>query len=420
MSISSYALLCSVPETFSMEHKTFTVDYKALLGPTIDPGVRDAAYSKPYLDFMQEVFDTMDREYYAPISKETYDEFREEYLIKVIARLKDKETVIPEIKYLGAGLLVQKLKDPTDIFSGFLPPKETEEFKSEVLGYEQGIGLTGTMTDKGYLINRVEFRSDSYAKGLRPGDILLKIDGADVIKMNEEQLKKALFPPLGTKLLLDIFFAETKVEKQVEVEVIEFFKETLASVPTGVPGMYYIKINQFNQTTGDDFTKLLTYYMTKGMNKLIIDLRGNGGGPPLAAREIASHLLPAGTDLFYFQRKNRPKILLRTLPSRIHYTGDLAILVDKGSGSASELFAGTLQKRGRAFLVGAENSAGKTFLKSMYNFEDKSMVILVTSLAYLYNGNTYDPSGLKPDFHAQPDVDLFGFLAKCFEQYDKK
>jgi C-terminal processing protease CtpA/Prc len=61
--------------------------------------------------------------------------------------------------------------------------------------------------------------------------------------------------------------------------------------------------------------------------------------------------LPAGTDLFYFQRKNRPKILLRTLPSRIHYTGDLAILVDKGSGSASELFAGTLQKRGRAFLV---------------------------------------------------------------------
>jgi hypothetical protein len=45
----------------------------------------------------------------------------------------------------------------------------------------------------------------------------------------------------------------------------------------------------------------------------------------------------------------------------------------------------------------------------MYNFEDKSMVILVTSLAYLYNGNTYDPSGLKPDFHAQPDVDLFGF-----------
>ncbi|MDD5439529.1 MAG: S41 family peptidase [Candidatus Omnitrophica bacterium] len=403
------------------EAKPYNVDYKALLNPTPDPAFDpDAPYVKPYLDFMKEVFDKMDAEYYKPVSQETYRQFASSFTTNVLSRLKDKQNVVKEIKYTGAGLLVQKLKDPQDTFSGFLPPKEAEEFKSSALGYELGIGLSGAMTDHGYVLYKVELRSDSYAKGIRAGDILLKINNVDVKTLNEEALKAALFPPLDTVVPLEILVKATGRVTPFNVKVIEFFKETLASVPTGIPGMSYIKINQFNEKTGEDFTRLMNFFIRQGMDRLIIDLRGNGGGPPLAAREIASLFFQSNTELIYFQRKNRPKVGLKTIPEPFLFKGRIAILIDKGTGSASELFAGTLRRYDRAILIGTERSAGKTFLKSMYYLEDKSMLYLITSLAYLFNGETFDPAGLKPDFTAPGNADLFKFVAKCFDTYYAK
>jgi carboxyl-terminal processing protease len=157
--------------------------------------------------------------------------------------------------------------------------------------------------------------------------------------------------------------------------------------------------------------------MRQGMNKLVIDLRGNGGGPPLAAREIVSYILPPGTDMIYFQRKNRPKALLKTFPTRFTYKGEITILIDKGTGSSSELFSWTLKGYDRAVLMGFENSAGKTFLKSMFNLKDESMLFLVTSLAYLYNGTTFDPNGLTPDFILPGEENMFPFIAESMDKY---
>lgn len=404
----------------SAEKKTYKVDYDKVLNPLPSPIPDNAPFLKPYTDFFQEVFDTMDREYYAPISRETYDTFVSGFKQKVLSRLKDKETVVTEIKYLGAGLLVQKLKDPTDSFSGFMPPKEAEEFQSQVLGYELGIGLSGHMTYKGYELDKVELRSDSYKKGIQKGDVVLKIDDVNVLKMSEEELKKALYPPLGTIVNLEVYFSKKKTTEKVGVEVIEFFKETLGSIPTGVPGMFYIKINQFNEKTGDDFIILTNFYIRQGMNKLVIDLRENPGGPPLAARDIASLFFKPGTELFYFQRKNRPKALLGTIFKPIHYDGQIAVLIDKGSGSASELFSGMMKQYNRAVIFGNENSAGKTFLKSMFKMNDESMLFLVTSLAYMSDGEQYPLSGVKPDIHVPDNVDMFKYISKCLDAYGKK
>jgi len=397
--------------------KTYRVDYNKFLLPKPDPDLKDTSHFEPYLAFLKEIYDTMDREYYLPVSKEVYESFKETYMAKVLSRLRDKEHVIPEIKFWGAGLLVSKLREPEDTFSNFFPPKEAEEFKSEVLGYSLGIGITGEMTPLGWFVKKVELRSDSYKKGIKPGDTILKINGRAIKTMDEKTLNDALFPSLGSILTLEFLSSATGKVISADVEVIEFFKETLSSVPTGIPGMFYVKINQFNKATGKDFTNLLRYFTTRDMRQLVIDLRGNGGGPPLAAREISGIFLPPGTELFYFQRKNRPKILLRTLIPPFQYTGKIAILINRGSGSASELFAGTLRTYDRAILIGTEPSAGKTFLKSMFNFDDKSTLFLVTSMAYLYNGEVYDLNGLQPDFIAPEKANLFGFIAKSFDSY---
>jgi len=240
-----------------------------------------------------------------------------------------------------------------------------------------------------------------------------------VLSLTSEELLAALYPPLDTVVNLEIFFPKTETISTVNVKIIEFFKETLSSVPTGIPGLFYIKINQFNRATGEDFTKLTLVFLKKGMEKLIIDLRGNAGGPPLAAREIAGLFFPPQEELFYFQRKNRAQIMLKAPNFKEIFNGPIAILIDKGSGSASELFSGTLHDHGKAILIG-EESAGKTFLKSLYHFEDESMLALVTSLAYLFNGKVFGTDGLKPDFMAPGDIDLFSFVNKCLDTYYEK
>lgn len=392
------------------------VDFNKLLNPNPDPAFKpDAAYLKPYHDFTKQIFDKMDVEYYKAVSRETYDRTMLAFSANVLSRIKDRNNVIVELKYTAAALVVRDLKDPTDIYSGFVPPREAPAFKSNALGYSLGIGITGSTTDAGYLVTRVEIRSDSFVQGIRPGDVILEIGGAKVKGMSAEDIKKALHPELNAVVVMKILSASTGKVSVLNVRTIEFLKETLAGRMTNMPRMSCIKIDQFNQKTGEDFNRILGYLMKTGTDRLIIDLRGNGGGTPVSAREIAGFFYPPKTPLFYFQRKNQPKVALRTEASRLHYKGDIALLVDRGTGSSSELFAGSLKRSGRAFVIGSERSAGKTCLKAMFSFEDKSLLYLVTALAYTQDGSVFDTKGVEPDFMLPKNANVYAFAAKCFD-----
>ena len=218
----------------------------------------------------------------------------------------------------------------------------------------------------------------------------------------------------GDAIILYVYLQSQNSIERIPLTFQPYFKETLRTKDTGIPGLFYVKIDQFNKTTGHDFQRLLGYFIRNKANKLVIDLRGNGGGPPLAARHIASYLLPPATELFYFKRKNRKKIMLHTFPSPIQFTGRLALLIDNKTGSASELFAGTMQSLQRAFVAGSP-SAGKTFLKSLYTFSDGSLLMLVTSPAYMYNGTRYNTSGIQPNYTLNEDDRLFKQLNDFFE-----
>ena len=167
--------------------------------------------------------------------------------------------------------------------------------------------------------------------------------------------------------------------------------------------------------------RFLSEIEQKENSALILDLRGNPGGPPLAAREISAFFLQGGEELAYFQKKGHPKAMLSVpeIPSQFQYQGKVAILVDEKSGSASELFSGILQRRKRAVLFGT-NTAGKVFLKSMFNFDDDSMLLLITSRGYYYDGATFDFKGVVPDYMVDDkDVDLIHYVANFLTSKDK-
>ena len=104
-----------------------------------------------------------------------------------------------------------------------------------------------------------------------------------------------------------------------------------------------------------------------------------------------------------------------TIPKEFHYDGPMVILIDKDTGSASELFSGILQKRGRTILMG-KNSAGQVMLKSMFNLSDNSMVLLVTGRGYHPDGSYFSFDGLTPDkvVEDNEEIDIVDYAATYF------
>lgn len=358
----------------------------------------DPAYQQ-YIDFFEEVFQTMEDNYYQPPNRQVYDRFIEQFNTKIYSQLKASNKSEDFVRWRSAALMIEALKTDEDIFSAFYPPEPAKEYEETVLGVGVDLGLEGTQTEQGFQITMIEPRCDAYQKGLRLNDVIVSINEENITALEQAQVEELLKPMQDTKTLIAFLEAQTQERKEITVETISFFKQMVFPMTIKVPYIYGLEIRRFNRKTAEDIFRFLQFFREQGpMKGLVIDLRGNPGGPPLAAREIASFFLPAGEDFAFFQKKGQPKALLDVpeIPQQYKYDGPIVILVDKKSGSASELFSGVLQRRRRAVLMG-ENSAGQVMLKSMFHFDDDSMVLLITSRGFHPDGMPFSFNGLTPD-----------------------
>lgn len=352
-----------------------------------------------YMDAFEEVYKTMQENYYAPVERSDFDRFIEQFNTKIYANLKKEGKSGDYVRWRSAALLVDFLKTDEDIFSAFYPPEPAKEYAQTVLGVRHDLGIEGRLTEQGFQTTQVEPRSDAYTQGLRIGDVITAIDVKNVMSMPEPEINEMLTPLIDTKVKIEYVNAATPVARHIEVLSKEYFKQTVFDVPTKYPKVYCLKIARFNRKTAEDLYRFLDYYKKSGpVAGLIIDLRGNPGGPPLAAREISSFFLKGGDNFAYFQKKGQPEAMLDVpvIPDELKYDGPMVILIDKDSGSASELFAGVLQRQGRTILMG-KNSAGQVMLKSMFNLSDTSMLLLITSRGHFPDGGVFSFDGLSPD-----------------------
>lgn len=356
------------------------------------------AIQQPYLDFIAGVYDEMDKNYYKPVSREVYEVFIKKYRKKYLSGIRYKPDRTGRLAHLGAGLLVLELKDPKDTFTNFVPPKEAAEYAKKIYGYEDGLGITGNMTGEVFLIDAVEARSDAFKQGIRAGNVILALNETGVNTLTPEQINYLLYPPIGTEVRLTVAIVEKKEVKTYDLVCEEYFKETVTDVPTGIDGVYYFKINRFNKETASDLKGYIKKYGPKNISYIILDVMDNPGGPPLAVREIAGIFLPPGEKLFYYKKKNEPEFGLVAPPSDVNYGGRLVVLVDKKSGSASELLAGTLKAHKRAMVMGQEPTAGYAFLKGAKRFDDGSMLAMVTGEAFLFDGTLLGTDGVEPNY----------------------
>ncbi len=377
-----------------------------------------------YLKFFEEVYQKMQENYYQPISREVYDKFVEDFKTKIYGQLKETKKSDDFVRWRSASLLVKRLKASDDIFSEIYPPKPAQEYKQTALGTRHDLGVEGALTDQGFKVSRLEPRADPYVQGLRENDIILKIDDQDVVKETQEKIQEQLNPLENTQVKIKFHSVRENVEKDVVAVSKEYFKQEVFMKPVPYPGVLYLQLERFNQKTAEDLFRFLDYFRkSTKMVGLILDLRGNPGGPPLAARELSAFFLSGGDDFAYFQKKDQPKQMLDVpkLPPPYHYDGPMVILLNEKSGSSSELFSGVMQKRKRAVVMG-RNSAGQVFLKSMFNFDDGSMLLLVTGRGHHPDGSVFSFQGITPDkyFKEEEDEKIISFAATYIYYLNKQ
>ena len=296
-----------------------------------------------------------------------------------------------------------------DPYTAYYPKEEFKSYTDSVYSSYVGIGATlGVDTDKDVLVIISPMEdSPAEAAGLKPGDVILAVDGkpykssqlselATYLKSGEEGTKAVITVLRGETEKLDIEVTRQKIIKvSVKSKMLPKNKGYLriTSFEIGVPGQ--------SKSTYNEFCEHLEALKTAGMTGLIIDLRDNPGGDFDSVCKIADELLPKGLITYTEDKQgNQEKIESDSNSLDI----PIVVLINGGSASASEVLTGALKDNERATVVG-EKSYGKGIVQSVITFPDGSGMSVTTSKYFTPSGVCIHGIGIEPDVEVASDSD---------------
>jgi carboxyl-terminal processing protease len=274
-----------------------------------------------------------------------------------------------------------------DPHSVYIPAKDLQRMNEPLEGNFEGIGVTFNMPNDTVVIMTTIAGGPSEKLGILPGDRIIEIDDTVVagVKMRDEDIISRLKGPRGTDVSVGI---ERKEEPNLLRFTITRDKIPLKSVDVAYMisnDIGYIKISKFSRTTYHEFLEGMNNLIDSGVQKLILDLRGNGGGYMDAATNIADQLLEKGKMIVYTEGKARPKDEIFSTEKGIFTEGDVLVLIDEMSASASEILAGAVQDNDRGTIMG-RRSFGKGLVQEPLMLSDGSAIRLTIARYYTPTG----------------------------------
>ncbi len=290
-----------------------------------------------------------------------------------------------------------------DPYTVFFPPVENKEFKSEIAGNFEGVGMEIGIKDGILTVISPIKNSPAERAGVRAGDKIIKIDDASTIDMSVDQAVKLIRGTGGTQVKITFIRegASEPLEKTLTRATID-----IPTLETEIRSdVFVIKLFSFTAQSPNLFRNALRDFLESGKNKLVIDLRGNPGGYLDAAWDIASWFLPSGavivTEDFGEKSKEENKVykskgydVLNKFFGKGKYK--VAILVNNGSASASEILAGALQEHGVAKLVGV-TTFGKGSVQELINITPDTSLKVTVARWLTPKGHNLSKEGLMPD-----------------------
>ena len=271
-----------------------------------------------------------------------------------------------------------------DPYTVYYHEANIEDYRLMTTGQYGGIGaLIGTMDNEIYITDPYEGNPAQKA-GLQAGDKILRIDKKSVVGKTVEEASNALKGPKGTQVSLE-------VERNGKTMIVDVIRDEIKIPDIPYAGMLsektgYISLSSFTQTAGEEVKKNILDLQSKGMTKMILDLRGNGGGLLMEAVKIVGFFVPKGQVVVTTKgRSKQENMVYKTLEAPIAEKLPLVILIDEGSASASEIVAGALQDLDRAVVVG-NTSYGKGLVQRTFDLKYGSKMKLTIAKYYTPSG----------------------------------
>ncbi|MBY0491955.1 MAG: S41 family peptidase [Gemmatimonadaceae bacterium] len=278
--------------------------------------------------------------------------------------------------------LVRELGDP---YSELLTPADRAAFLRSTAGRYSGVGMLLTPPVDGFvMVDKVYPNTPAAARGVREGDRLTAIDGIPIRNWSVDRVQAKLLGETGTAV--QVQFQRAGVTAPITHRFARA-EVHVSSVPFAMmlgDGVGYVPVTQFGEQTAADVARAVQSLQRQGANGLVLDLRGNPGGIVGEAFSLANLFLPAGEVLLTVKQRTGDEVL-RAEQAPLAPSMPLAVLVDGGSASASEIVAGALQDYDRALVLGT-TSYGKGLVQSVFELDGGYALKLTT-------GRWFTPSG---------------------------
>ena len=280
-----------------------------------------------------------------------------------------------------ADTAIQAMLSKLDPHSVFIPAQDLQGINEDLAGKFYGIGVEFNIFDDTINVINVLKDGPSFKAGLLTGDRFLKVGDSIVaaIKIDGDKVRKLLRGDRGDKVDLTILRGTEQKKITVTRDAIPLTSLD-ASYMLG-NGAGYIRLNKFSEQTYREFMDALMGLKKQGLQKLVLDLRGNGGGILDEATEIADEFLAGDKLITYTEGKHVAKKEYRCRREGQFETGALVVLADEGTASASEILIGALQDWDRATVIG-RRSFGKGLVQEQFDLSDNSALRLTIARYY--------------------------------------